>query len=101
MRMASAWISRRMTRSLWVGSLVIALAASALAGAGCGNSIDAAPAPTPTPTQETPTPTPGELSGTYAVSAATPDVFCDANNVHLTFNVPTVDITVSGGAFTP
>lgn len=82
-----------------VGLLLLAVAVSQV---GCGNSVDAVPAPTPTPTATpTATPTPADRSGTYSVSAATPTVTCNAGGVILTFNVPTVDLVVSGGTFTP
>lgn len=88
---------------------LVVSASIALASAGCGNSVDAVPAPTPTPTPSgTATPTPtgtptGDLSGTYNVTTPVPTQNCASpdGNVALTFNVPNVDITVSGSDFTP
>ena len=85
-------------KRLLLGVLVVgSLAAVA---AGCGNSIDAASNPTPTPDPEV---TP--QTGTYAVDADVPLQSCfspnDGGDVGLTFNVPTVVITIDGGDFTP
>ena len=94
--------------------LVLSLSLCAALAAGCGNSVDPVANPTPTPTETptaTPTPTPGGDTGTYSitVTSANPaqcagnDVDGDGSNdiVSLTFNVPTVHITVDGSDFTP
>ena len=93
-------------------SLLVVLLVAVAAAPGCGNSVDAVDAPTPTPTATaTPTPTgtpTGDLSGTYNVVATPQSQSCISGtlgpttpDVTLTFNVPTVEITVSGGDFTP
>jgi len=83
--------------------LGVSLVAFVLVSAGCGNSVDPVAAPTPTPT-ETPTPTPtgtpSDRSGTYNISV-TPPAMISCDGYSFTFNVPSVAIVESAGAFTP